>query len=278
MASRLRQGMLGAITAVAVALSPLAFTGTAAAYTSGPGGHDKPGTPGGPGPKDPVEKEVAKLVKDVSGKNVKKHLKAFQAIADAHNGTRVSGTSGFDASRDYVAGKLRKAGYQVTIQPFEFVFDGYITPPVLQRTSGTPKTYTYGFFSDYVAMGDSPAGSVSGTVQAVDLTLPPGPEPFIEAGIPAGGLFTGAEERKTEEEAAIFGGTAGLPLDPCYHGACDTIENINDFALDVNADAIATLTGTYAFDIGDMGATRPAPASAARSAEKHTHKPADAAS
>src|SRR5690606_28613493 len=49
--------------------------------------------------------------------------------------------------------------------------------------------------------------------------------PFIEAGIPAGGLFTGAEERKTEEEAAIFGGTAGLPLDPCYHSACDTITN-----------------------------------------------------
>ena len=33
--------------------------------------------------------------------------------------------------------------------------------------------------------------------------------PFIEVGIPAGGLFTGAEGLKTEEEAAIFGGCAG---------------------------------------------------------------------
>ena len=37
---------------------------------------------------------------------------------------------------------------------------------------------------------------------------------FINNGIPAGGLFTGAEDPKTAEEAAIFGGTAGAPLDP----------------------------------------------------------------
>ena len=32
---------------------------------------------------------------------------------------------------------------------------------------------------------------------------------FIEAGIPAGGLFTGAEEVKTAEQEAIWGGTPG---------------------------------------------------------------------
>ena len=46
--------------------------------------------------------------------------------------------------------------------------------------------------------------------------------PFIFAGIPAGGLFTGAEGIKTAEEAAIYGGTAGAPYDPCYHLGCDT--------------------------------------------------------
>ncbi len=50
---------------------------------------------------------------------------------------------------------------------------------------------------------------------------------FINNGIPAGGLFTGAEDLKTAEEAAIFGGTAGAPLDPCYHAACDNIDNID---------------------------------------------------
>ncbi len=45
---------------------------------------------------------------------------------------------------------------------------------------------------------------------------------FISVGIPAGGLFTGAEGIKTEEQAAIYGGTAGIAYDPCYHQACDT--------------------------------------------------------
>ncbi|MBD8868057.1 M28 family metallopeptidase [Nocardioides donggukensis] len=62
---------------------------------------------------------------------------------------------------------------------------------------------------------------------------------FIEAGIPAGGLFTGAEVIKTEEQAAIWGGTAGDQFDPCYHSACDTIDNVNLDALDVNSDVIA---------------------------------------
>lgn len=63
--------------------------------------------------------------------------------------------------------------------------------------------------------------------------------PFIAAGIPAGGLFTGAEGIKTAEEAATWGGTAGQQYDPCYHLACDTYANNNDTALDVNSDAIA---------------------------------------
>jgi Zn-dependent M28 family amino/carboxypeptidase len=63
--------------------------------------------------------------------------------------------------------------------------------------------------------------------------------PFIANGIPAGGLFTGAEGVKTAAEAATWGGTAGQPYDPCYHLRCDTYANNNDLALDVNSDAIA---------------------------------------
>ena len=33
--------------------------------------------------------------------------------------------------------------------------------------------------------------------------------PFIAVGIPAGGLFSGAEGVKTAEQAAVYGGTAG---------------------------------------------------------------------
>ncbi len=63
--------------------------------------------------------------------------------------------------------------------------------------------------------------------------------PFIAAGIPAGGLFTGAEGIKTAEQASIYGGTAGQQYDPCYHLACDTFANNSNTALDQMSDAVA---------------------------------------
>jgi Zn-dependent M28 family amino/carboxypeptidase len=77
--------------------------------------------------------------------------------------------------------------------------------------------------------------------------------PFINlAGIPAGGLFTGAEGIKTAQEAAIWGGVAGVAYDPCYHQACDTYANNNDQALDVNSDAIAYAVLQYAMNTSDV--------------------------
>ncbi len=80
--------------------------------------------------------------------------------------------------------------------------------------------------------------------------------PFIAAGIPAGGLFTGAEGIKTAPEAALWGGTAGRPYDPCYHQACDGYANNNDVALDVNSDAVAYATLTLAMDVTPLAAQR----------------------
>ncbi|MGC5016500.1 M28 family metallopeptidase [Streptosporangium sp. DT93] len=70
--------------------------------------------------------------------------------------------------------------------------------------------------------------------------------PFIAVGIPSGGLFTGAEGIKSPEEAATFGGVAGVAYDKCYHQACDTIANIDDTALTVNTGAIAAAAFAYA--------------------------------
>ena len=84
---------------------------------------------------------------------------------------------------------------------------------------------------------------------------------FIEAGIPSGGLFTGAEVVKTEEQAAIWGGIAGEAFDQCYHQACDTIDNVNLEALEINSDAVAYAVFTYAASTepvnGVVGATIP---------------------
>jgi Zn-dependent M28 family amino/carboxypeptidase len=89
--------------------------------------------------------------------------------------------------------------------------------------------------------------------------------PFIAVGIPAGGLFTGAEGIKTEEEAEIYGGTAGEPYDPCYHEACDDITNLSVRALNQMSDGVAHATFTYAEDrevLVGPSSTRTSPSSA----------------
>lgn len=67
--------------------------------------------------------------------------------------------------------------------------------------------------------------------------------PFASAGVPIGGLFSGASELKTEEQAAKYGGLANEPADPRFHSACDTIENTNEVILEQMTKAISH--GTY---------------------------------
>ncbi|KAK1979838.1 peptidase family M28 [Colletotrichum cereale] len=69
--------------------------------------------------------------------------------------------------------------------------------------------------------------------------------PFIENGIPAGGVFSGAEALKTEAEAALFGGQAGVAYDVNYHQAGDDINNLNHDAYLIITQAIAHSVATY---------------------------------
>ncbi|KAL8913926.1 MAG: hypothetical protein Q9171_001311 [Xanthocarpia ochracea] len=69
--------------------------------------------------------------------------------------------------------------------------------------------------------------------------------PFADAGIPAGGLFTGAEDIKTPEEQALFGGQAGVAFDVNYHQAGDNVNNLNMDAFIQNDKAIAHAVATY---------------------------------
>jgi Zn-dependent M28 family amino/carboxypeptidase len=79
--------------------------------------------------------------------------------------------------------------------------------------------------------------------------------PFILRGVPAGGLFTGAEGIKTEEEAGIYGGDVGEQYDPCYHAVCDTIANVNLEVLEQMADAAAHATMTFAMTSAAVSGT-----------------------
>ncbi|KAJ5360499.1 hypothetical protein N7517_009690 [Penicillium concentricum] len=69
---------------------------------------------------------------------------------------------------------------------------------------------------------------------------------FISRGIPAGGLFTGAEGVMTEEEAKLFGGQAGVAYDVNYHAAGDDMKNLNHKAFLINAKATAFSVAKYA--------------------------------
>ncbi|MFD3681354.1 M28 family metallopeptidase [Streptomyces sp. NPDC058613] len=75
---------------------------------------------------------------------------------------------------------------------------------------------------------------------------------FKNVGIPVGGLFTGASRTKTAAQVQKWGGTSGQAFDRCYHSSCDSLTNINDTALDRNADAIA-------YAIWNLGASTPVP-------------------
>ena len=135
--------------------------------------------------------------------------------------------------------------------------------------------------SNTAAPGDASPGGPPGSAQIEDLflryfaeqNLPTEPTafdgrsdygPFIAVGIPAGGLFSGAEVVKTAEQAAVYGGRAGVAYDPCYHQACDDITNLNTRALfelgDGAAHAVLTLARTRSgfFEDGSRAARRAA--------------------
>ena len=137
-----------------------------------------------------------------------------------------------DAERAKVAGMLN---YDMIASPNfgRFVYDG--SDPDAPAGSGAIEDLFNGYFASRgLAFEPTPFDGRSDY------------GPFIAEGIPAGGLFTGAEVPKTPAQVLLYGGTAGLAFDPCYHQACDTIENINDTALDQMSDAAAHAVITYA--------------------------------
>ncbi len=101
--------------------------------------------------------------------------------------------------------------------------------------------------------------------------------PFLTAGIPSGGVFTGNQDVKTPAQAAKWGGTAGVPFDTCYHEACDNLGNIDRSVLDRNADALAWVAASYAISTEGVNGVPSRPARAdTRSAARTAAAPAGA--
>lgn len=87
---------------------------------------------------DQVNNTFNKLLDCVTVEGVHEHQAAFQTIADAHNGIRTSGTPGYDASVDYVVQRMTAAGYNVSVQDFQYQTFITLSPTVLEQISPLP--------------------------------------------------------------------------------------------------------------------------------------------
>ncbi|RJL22713.1 M28 family metallopeptidase [Bailinhaonella thermotolerans] len=137
-----------------------------------------------------ADPDPAALAQQVRTQPVKRHLEAFQKIAEANGGNRAAGTPGYDASRDYVAAQLKRAGYDVTLQAFQFPFFQELSTAAMEQVSPEPKTYRPtppdgSSIGDFATMTYSGSGDVTATVQGVDLVLPPPPAPGSTSGCEA---------------------------------------------------------------------------------------------
>jgi hypothetical protein len=135
-----------------------------------------------------------KLLPCIQTKDLWAHMKAFQAIADANPGldghpSRNSGEPGYWQSVQYVARKMRAAGYDVSIQPYKFTYSSFVGTPTWSETSPTPR--------DFTLVSDWNPGTSNGTANADvqpagGIVIPPAPTSSSRSGCTAGdfGGFT----------------------------------------------------------------------------------------
>ncbi|MGF1645554.1 MAG: M20/M25/M40 family metallo-hydrolase [Kineosporiaceae bacterium] len=111
------------------------------------------------------------LRKAITTQGVFRHMQALDDIATANGGERASGTPGYQASVDYIVDQLLPLGYDMTIQPFQFLYFDELTPAEFQQVSPEAKDYVGN--EDFAIMTYSGSGDVTAPVQGVDLLLPP---------------------------------------------------------------------------------------------------------
>ena len=135
-----------------------------------------------PGKTSPALTATAKLRKAVEPASILEHQRRVQQIADANGGNRAAGTPGYSASAEYVAGRLEAAGYEVTVQTFDFPYFEVLSQSFSQ-TSPEEQQHTFEPYDhstnagDYDVMYYSGSGTVEDTpvVPTTDVVIPPVP-------------------------------------------------------------------------------------------------------
>lgn len=126
------------------------------------------------------QKLADQLVRKADGKDANRHLIAFQRIADSNGGNRASNTPGYDASVEYVAGKLRKAGFKVTTPEYTYEEEVAVANDV--TVGGTAFEVNKLDLSP-----DTPVGGLTAPLVAVPQDATPGCEATDFAGLPVTG-------------------------------------------------------------------------------------------
>ena len=147
------------------------------------------------------------LLECVTLPGVRAHQAALAEIAQAHGGTRLAGTSGFDASVAYARQVLTEAGYRVSVQPFAFsasrILGSSLLEPGLAAAEPIPHQVV-----DYSGSGDvtAPVSHPSG---------PSGCAAADFAGFPRGHIALirrGACDLSDKLAHAVTAGASGLVI------------------------------------------------------------------
>src|SRR5205823_4550597 len=176
-----------------------------------------------------------KLLECIRTEDLWRHMRAFQAIANANPGpdghpSRNSGEPGYKASADYVARLMTQAGYNVTIQTYKFDYFAYTALPVLSEVSPTAH--------DYVVSTDFNPGQSTGTANASSLQ-------------PAGGIIippTSTPSSSSGCTASDFSGFVKGRIALIQRGGCN-------FGVKVLNAQAAGASGVIIFNEGNPGRT-----------------------
>src|SRR5215470_19591936 len=134
-----------------------------------------------------VNDTPGKLLPCIRTDDLWNHMQAFQAIANANPGpdgmpSRNSGEPGYRASVDYVAGLMREAGYDVTIQTYKFFYFAFTAIPAFREISPTSHNYVV---ADEWNPGQSIGSTTANLQPAGGIIIPPTPTPSSSSGCTA---------------------------------------------------------------------------------------------
>ncbi|HEY8180466.1 MAG TPA: M20/M25/M40 family metallo-hydrolase, partial [Candidatus Limnocylindria bacterium] len=174
------------------------------------------------------------------GSGVAALLEMARAVAGGVDGGRIR--FAFWAGEEY--GLYGSRAYVTSLSPEEVsALAGYLNLDMLGSLNAVPFVYDDGQaapgseqITEFLVQALEAAGTGA---ERMDLGGSSDHFSFEQAGIPTGGIFSGATELKTDAEASEFGGQADQPLDACYHLACDTPENVDSQQVATFAEAAA---------------------------------------